>query len=248
LQLQYVYTHPAYCRETLLFFGCLFGISFIILGSMAGNAINFAIRILEAANVEVTNGAVRGIAVAVSVFSCFIHTFSRRGGIWLNNLLAMIKLCILLLIIFSAIIYSAGKFPKSEAIDRGIVVDENLGATKSFKNASNDANGYAQAFLAIIFAYSGFEQPNYVLGEIGRPHRKYPASMVISVSLVCLLYLAVNISYVSKCFTLIGEGASSLWWGNEGSKGVFVGLGRCYSTDSYAKYFNPLLDLGSGPC
>ncbi|KAI9767776.1 MAG: hypothetical protein M1840_005457 [Geoglossum simile] len=194
--LQYVYTHPAYCRETLLFFGCLFGISFIILGNMAGNAINFAIRILEAANVEVTNGAVRGIAVTASIFACFIHAFSRRGGIWLNNLLAVIKLCILVLIIFSAIIYSAGKFPKSETIDRGIVVGENLGAPKSFRNASSDANGYAQAFLAIVFAYSGFEQPNYVLGEIGRPHRKYPISMVTSVSLVCLLYLAVNISYM----------------------------------------------------
>ncbi|KAI9781264.1 MAG: hypothetical protein M1839_006056 [Geoglossum umbratile] len=195
--LQYVYTHPAYCKETLLFFGCLFGISFIILGNMAGNAISFAIRILEAANVEVTNGAVRAIAVAASIFACFIHTFSRRGGIWLNNLLAAIKLCILFLIIFSAIVYSAGKFPKSGAIDRGTVVGENLGAPKSFKNASNDANGYAQAFLAIIFAYSGFEQPNYVLGEIGRPHRKYPISMVTSVSLVCLLYLAVNVSYMA---------------------------------------------------
>jgi amino acid transporter len=165
---------------------------------MAGNAISFAIRILEASNADVTNGAVRGIAIAVSVIACFIHAFSRRGGILLSTLFAMIKLCMLLLIIVAAIIYGAGRFPKTKDIDRADVVAQNLGATNSFKDASNNANGYAQAFLAIIFAYSGFEQPNYVLGEISRPRRKYPISMVTAVSLVCALYLAVIVCYVSS--------------------------------------------------
>src|SRR5437773_424673 len=124
-QLQYVYRRPAYRENTVLFSACLFGLSFIILGNMAGNAISFAIRILEASN--------------------------------------------------------------------------------SFSHASKNANGYAQAFLAVIFAYSGFEQPNYVLGEISRPHHKYPISMVTAVSVVCIFYLAVNICYVSIDFLSFNE-------------------------------------------
>jgi amino acid transporter len=168
---------------------------------MAGNSISFAIRILEAANykdVDSKNGAVRGIAIAISILACMIHAFSRRGGIWLNNLLAAIKVSMMLLIIVTTIVYSAGKFPKSAAIpDRGAVTSANLGITNSFANASTDPNSYAQAFLAIIFSFSGYEQPNYVLGEIGRPHRKYPIAMVTSVASVCVLYIVVNICYVS---------------------------------------------------
>ncbi|KAF2103718.1 amino acid transporter [Rhizodiscina lignyota] len=194
--LQYVYTKPAYRAKTVLLSATVFGIAFIVFGNMAGNAVTFAIRILEAADAEVTNGAVRGIAFSVSIIACFIHAFSRRGGIWLNNILAVVKLCILLLIIIATIIYGAGGFPNTPGVDRQETTTENLVASHSFKGASTEANGYAQAFLAIIFAFSGFEQPNYVLGEIQRPHRKYPIAMITSVSIVGFLYMAVNICYM----------------------------------------------------
>lgn len=190
--LQYVYRKPAYRKGTVLLSTCLFGVGFIALGNMAGNSINFAQRVLEAANVEnASNGAVRGIAIGVAVVTCFIHAFSRRGGIWLNNVFAIIKIMILLLIIITAIIVGAGGLPKTDN-----VITDNTKTIESFKGASGDANGYAQAFLAIIFSMSGFEQPNYVLGEISRPRRKFPIAMGASVSLVMILYMAVNISYV----------------------------------------------------
>ncbi|KAF1817012.1 amino acid transporter [Eremomyces bilateralis CBS 781.70] len=195
--LSYVFTKPAYRAKTVLLSATLFGVSFIIFGNMAGNAMSFAIRIMQAANVQdPSNGAVRGIAIAVSIFACFIHTFSRRGGIWLNNLLAVVKICMLLLIIIAAIIYGAGGFPETTGINRQDTVNLNLGASTSFKSSSSEASGYAQAFLSIIYAFNGFEQPNYVLGEIGRPHRKYPLGMITAVSLVCVLYFAVNICYM----------------------------------------------------
>lgn len=192
--LQYVYRQPAYRKGTVLLCTCVFGISFIAFGNMAGNSISFAVRVLQAAGIEEdkqSRGAVRGIAIAIATSACFIHTFSRRGGIWLNNILAMIKVMMLLCIIITSIVVAAG------GID-GVknVMSENTKSSSAFKDASTDANGYAQAFLAIIFSFSGFEQPNYVMGEISHPRKKHPIAMTVGVGTVCLLYMAVNLAYV----------------------------------------------------
>ncbi|KAM5350606.1 hypothetical protein ACJ41O_007111 [Fusarium nematophilum] len=189
--LQYVYRKPAYRKNTVLLSTCLFGVGFIALGNMAGNSISFATRVLQAAgNENPDGGAVRGIAIGIAILTCFIHAFSRRGGIWLNNLLAIVKVLILLLIIVTAIVVGAG------GLDTENVIDENTKPSNAFGNASGDANGYAHAFLAIIFSFSGFEQPNYVMGEISRPRRKHPIAMILGVGTVILLYMAVNISYM----------------------------------------------------
>lgn len=52
--------------------------------------------------------------------------------------------------------------------------------------------------LIIVFAFSGFEQPNYVLGEISRPRKRFPLSMIVGTGTVCLLYMATNLAYVSR--------------------------------------------------
>jgi len=191
--LQYVFRKPAYRKNTILLSTCIFGISFIVLGNMAGNCIHFALRVLEAAGFdEPENGPVRGIALAAATFSCSVHALSRRFGILLNNTLAMMKIMIMLLIIVAAIVVGAGGFPATKN-----VIADNTSPKNSFRDASKEANGYAQAFLAIIFTFSGFEQPNYVLGEISRPRKKFPIAMRAGVGVVVVLYLAVNICYVS---------------------------------------------------
>ncbi|GKT41358.1 high-affinity methionine permease [Colletotrichum spaethianum] len=159
---------------------------------MAGNSIHFALRVLEAAGVEKPeNGPVRGIALAAATFACSVHALSRRFGILLNNTLAMMKIMIMLLIIIAAIVVGAGGFSETEN-----VFSSNTSPKNSFKDASKEANSYAQAFLAIIFTFSGFEQPNYVLGEISRPRKKFPIAMGAGVGVVVMLYLAVNICYL----------------------------------------------------
>lgn len=190
--LQYVYRKPAYRKNTIQLSTCLFGIGFIAFGNMAGNAINFAVRLLRAAGYEEpNNGAVRGIAIAVATLTCFIHAFSRRGGIWLNNMFAILKLGILLLIVITAIVVGAGGLPNAKN-----VIEANTSTSTSFEAENTDANGYARAFLAVIFSFWGFEQPNYIMGEISRPKRKFPISMGVGVALICILYMAVTLSYV----------------------------------------------------
>ena len=190
--LQYVYRRPAYRQNTILLVTCLFGISFVVLGNVFSNCINFALQVLSASGVEnPSNGAVRGIAIAVATLTCFIHVFSRKGGIVLNNIFAFVKVGILLLIIVTAIVVGSGGFAETEN-----VITENTSPGKSFEGVSDEANGFAHAFLAIMFSFGGFEQANYVLGEISRPRRTFPIAVGAGVSIVVALYLAVNICYM----------------------------------------------------
>ena len=123
---------------------------------MAGNCLIFGARTLEAANRPVTNSAVRGIAVAAATFACAIHAFSRRGGILLGNLFALIKVLMLLTMVIIGICAWAGAF------DTKTYAVENMAVEHSFSAPATDSYGYVKAFLAMIFAWSGFDQPNYV--------------------------------------------------------------------------------------
>ena len=142
--------------------------AYIILGNMAGNCLIFGIRTLQAANAPVSNSAVRGLAVAAATLACLIHAFSRRGGIWLGNCFALIKVLMLLLVVIVGICAWAGAFHTET------YAYQNLAVNNSFEGASQDSYGYTSAFLAVIFAWSGFDQPNYVSCHI------YPSSLSLN--------------------------------------------------------------------
>ena len=80
----------------------------VILGNLSGNAIALGLYAMEAAGVTGNNAAVRGIAVASLTFACVVHAAWRKGGIVLNNLLAFMKVSMLLAIIIIGFAKSAG--------------------------------------------------------------------------------------------------------------------------------------------
>ncbi|KAJ4014615.1 hypothetical protein NW752_007386 [Fusarium irregulare] len=188
--LQYVFPWPRYKKGIVMLSGVLFGISFICIGNMAGNCIQCALRIVEAANPEkdardLSESTIRGIAIVIAIFPCLIHAFSRRGGILLNNLLAFIKVFMLIFMIIATWAVAGGPsgLRRLSAWDNGNAPDPTV--------SSSEGKAYAQAFLSI-----SFDQPNYVLGEIKHPRKTYPRSMWWGVGLVSVLYMAVNICYM----------------------------------------------------
>lgn len=138
-----MYRWIGYRGQTVLLVAPLFGISFILLGNMAGNCIAFALYVLRATGHgdNLSIGNVRGLALGVAVLACFIHTFSRRGGIFLNNLLALFKVSVLLMIIITAIIVSTKSGHHRPESLVGKDVFDNKGET--------NVNGFASAFLSI---------------------------------------------------------------------------------------------------
>ena len=148
-------------KKPLYLTHCLYGIPFIVLGTAAGNAVVFGENIMLASGKEVNNGTVRAIALGVITFACFLHAISRSGGIWLNNIFGSIKFLMLLTLFIVGVAYSAGRFGGNNS-----VAAENLNVHHAFAGASTSSYGYAEAFLAIIFAIGGFNQANYV-GIVG---------------------------------------------------------------------------------
>ncbi|KAF2090393.1 amino acid transporter [Saccharata proteae CBS 121410] len=187
--LQHLFRKPKY------FVTCAYAVVFIVLGNMAGNSMAVGEYILKAANNDfdhsVSNGAVRGIAIGTITFACFLHGVWRKGGLWLNNAFAITKVTLLLIIIIIGFCALGGVFG-SDANN----ADDNLNIKTSFTKTPNNAYGYAEGFLAIIFAYDGYNQANYVLSEIDQPRKKFKRSLYISIFTVAVLYMLVNISYM----------------------------------------------------
>ena len=80
----------------------------VILGNLSGNAIAFGLYTLEAAGITGDDAAVRGLAIASLTFACVLHAVWRKGGIVLNNLLAFMKVSMLLAIIIIGFAVAAG--------------------------------------------------------------------------------------------------------------------------------------------
>lgn len=120
------------------------------------NALSFGIRVLEAAGKTPDNFTVRGIAIAVTTFAVVLHGTWRQAGLFLNKFFAMVKILILLLIIITGFIALGGGFRTHQA------ASQNFNVHNAFKDKANDPYGFAESFLAVVFAYSGFNQANYV--------------------------------------------------------------------------------------
>ncbi|KAH0043071.1 hypothetical protein KCU78_g665, partial [Aureobasidium melanogenum] len=167
--MNWIWHHPRF------FAACLFGIPFCIIGNSAANAISFAYHLILA----ITSGrdpsgwVVTGVAISAAVIVCTIHGTNRRYGIILNNIFATIKVLVL------------------SNLDHSSV----FGKVKSLGDKVGPA-GYAPAYLQVIFAFGGFNQANYVLGEMYKPHIYFRETSLITVAIVCLLYMLVNVMFL----------------------------------------------------
>lgn len=86
----------------------MYGVIYVTLGNLSGNAIAFGLYVMDAAGVAGNDSAVRGLAVTSLTFACVLHALWRKGGILFNNLLAFIKVSMLLAIIVIGFAVSAG--------------------------------------------------------------------------------------------------------------------------------------------
>lgn len=144
----------------------MYGLVFVILGNLAGNAIAFGIYVMEAAGIPDHASAIRGLAIAALTLACLIHAIWRNGGIILNNLLAFIKLLTLVAIIGVGFAAAAGASFGNGPVGKTAVIN-NFDIHKSFSRPSDTVADYSGSILFIVYSFSGFKQPFYV-SEIRR--------------------------------------------------------------------------------
>ena len=148
----------------------MYGVIFVILGNRTGNSIALGMYVMEAAGYSTNSEApaVRALALAALTFACLIHAVWRRGGIVLNNIMATIKVLILLGIIGIGFAASAGASFGHGPV-HGKTLDTKTGQLRpnfdthaSFANSRSDVASYASSLLFIVYSYGGFDQPFYV--------------------------------------------------------------------------------------
>lgn len=173
---------------------CMYGIAFVILGNLAGNAIAFGRYVLLAAGHEDPGkGPVTGLAIGALTIVALLHAISRRGGIVVNNCFAVLKICILLTIIIIGFTVRGGKNFNSEAPRP---LGSSLKPGDTFSDASGALASYTTAFLYVMYTYSGFEQPFYVLNEVHRPRKYFARAVISALVILTVLFVLVNIAYV----------------------------------------------------
>lgn len=161
-QLEYIYKDPRFLST------CMYGVIFVILGNLAGNAIAMGQYIMQAAGQPDNPEAIRGIAVAALIGACLIHGLWRNGGIVLNNVLAIIKILTLMAVIIIGFAVAGGASFGNGPIGRN-AVKENFNTRKSFSRPSDDAGSYARSIVYVVYSYSGFKQPFYVRATTDDP-------------------------------------------------------------------------------
>jgi amino acid transporter len=158
----------------------MYGIVFILLGNLSGNAIAFGEYAMLAGgysdqngNLTASHGSVVGLAVAMLTVVVLVHMFSRRGGILLNNGFAIFKVMIFLVILILGFAVRGGaNFNKTQPPPPKIG-NENFDTKTSFSEATNGVSNYTTSLLYVMYTYSGFEQPFYVCLHLVPPLIRY---------------------------------------------------------------------------
>lgn len=147
----------------------MYGIVFILLGNLSGNAIALGQYVMLAAgysdengNLTASHGSVIGTAIAALTIVILIHMASRRGGILLNNAFAVFKILVFLVIIVLGFAVRGGaNFSKVQPSPPKLGND-NFETKTSFSDLPKNVSSFTTSFLYILYAYSGYEQPFYV--------------------------------------------------------------------------------------
>lgn len=186
-------------RKPKLLATILFSGFFILLQNTSGNAIAFAKHVLLAANpdtnstTELDSRLINLVAVGILSIICLLHYFSRRLGLFLNTAFALFKVFLL------AAVFIAGAMARHKN-DSGMT---------DFKTKHEGANGKDSlaAFIYIIYSYQGWENANYVAGEIKAPKKTLRWGAFIAMGTVTLLYVLVTVGYYLACdyATIIGQ-------------------------------------------
>ncbi|KAM6973132.1 b(0,+)-type amino acid transporter 1-like [Aplochiton taeniatus] len=87
----------------------------------------------------------------------------------------------------------------------------------SFENTNVGINPIGIAFYQGLWAYDGWNNLNYVTEELKRPEVNLPRSVLIAIPTVTVLYLLVNVSYLTVMTPreLMSSSAVAVTWGNK---------------------------------
>ena len=121
-------------------------------------------------------------SIAVVLLLSGLHCLGVKQGTMMQNVLTVLKIGALLgIIVF------------------GVLIGE--GNTSHFVplfdwSKIGNLSVFGAAFIPVIFAYSGWNAVIYIAGEVRDPEKNLPRALLYGVSIVLVLYLAINAVYI----------------------------------------------------
>ncbi|KAG4436168.1 hypothetical protein IFR05_008372 [Cadophora sp. M221] len=202
-----IYFNKVWGRPKLLS-AVLFSGYFISLGHTSGNSIAFARQVILASQPPgvpedgtqpddsvFDSRLVNFIALTVLGAVCLLHYFTKRLGLFLNRVSAFYKVALLFVVAFLAF---GVRIPHIdfEWQDR---------SPSNFKPFDSVAG-----FIYITYSYSGWENANYVIGELQAKPRTFRLGAFTALSIVTLGYVLVTLGYFLACSTLSIQNGADL--------------------------------------
>lgn len=131
---------------------------------------------------------VKPLAIAAIALLTVINYLGIRPGATTQNVFTILKLVALGGLILAGLALAARVAGAGEAA-------EAAGATP--QGASAVAVALGAALIPVLFAFGGWQNANFVAGEIREPQRNLPRALLLGVGIVVATYLLANLAYVT---------------------------------------------------
>ncbi len=151
----------------------------IATGAIAAVAITFANYAVALTGADVR--ATVPLAMAAVVLLTGINYVGVQPGAITQNIFTVLKLVALAALIFIGLLGGGGQAAEA-------------GPTPVPPGSLTLAIG--SALVPVLFSYGGWQQTNFIAGEIRNPERNLPRAIVIGVAIVVVVYVLANVGYL----------------------------------------------------
>jgi len=175
----YIYLKEAYGPGM----GFLFGWAELLVihtGSVA--AVSFVAAEYLRKFLGITTNLVKPIAICIVLIVSLVNILGLRYGKKIQNTLTAAKILAVVAIIAFGFLLQKGDISNFQKVSVGV--------------GACSLSMFALALIPILWAYGGWHENTFLSGETKNPTRTIPFALIAGVSLVILLYLAINFLYM----------------------------------------------------
>jgi APA family basic amino acid/polyamine antiporter len=178
----YIHLREAYGQMPAFLFGWSL---FLIIGSgsLATLAVAFSSKYLTYF-VRLSSFQEKVISIAIILVLTVVNVMGVRKGANLMNVLTAVKFIALIGICSLVFFYAGGTAGNFRS------------TLTSARPAGSTVGNFGVALIAALWAYKGWENSTYSVGEVRRPQRTFPFGLLIGTMVVVFLYLVANLAYL----------------------------------------------------
>ncbi|KAF9525454.1 APC amino acid permease [Crepidotus variabilis] len=185
--LEFIYRRPRFMIT------CVFTAYSLITGSATANSTVFSEYLLHGLSIPSTYWTTRLVAFICLTFICFIHGFTVKWGLRVQNTLGLFKLAVLVLISISGLLCLAGI--GDIHVRNEYEQPDNLRWSKLWEGSGTGANAFVNGMYNVIWSFVGYSNANYALSEVRDPVRTIKWAATLAMFAVATVYMLINIAY-----------------------------------------------------